>query len=547
MRPSRAFSRSCIAPPLQAWLDRGGTVEGWLNGRTPLISYARISADRLTGDAIGVGRQHRNNTRNAELHGCVVVMHYEDNNLTAAKREVIRPAFRQMCTDITHGREEETGIPVRGCVAVEKERVYRLPRDFIALQDALVMVGDGVFIEDKAILDLVNDDGIGEREVKKVGTRTARNAADRAEEGRIYGAPRRFGWLGASKDPVRVGNKHKDLEEWPHLIDMIKARYAGRSWRGITADMNKKKVTTARGGSWSEQAVKGLVTNPAWWGGRVLNGKIVTDPRTGEPVIGDWEHADEEIDGVTYEMWKCIMTGVQANRLHRGMKQAEGARSEGELRTRTYLFSGYLRCGRLNDFEEVCCSQLSGNKATGRNAKYGDYYRCGDANCKGIGRRVAPVDEYLEGLVLAYLDRHFAGTKSRTIPWRGKAKLAHLCKQRRDVEDSVTSGEAHWSDVQGLLTRLNRNIETLEQEETDHLMAEARRNLLRGWKREKWDRLELEEKRAVIGQVITSVVIVPIPEGVSDKAPFDPALLKVSWREKRTAVSGLPGRRAVIA
>ncbi|WP_455360608.1 recombinase family protein [Streptomyces sp. SYSU K21746] len=539
-RPSKTFSRSYIAPPLQAWLDGGGTIEDWINGRTPLISYARISADRLDGDAIGVGRQHKRNTRNAGLHGAAVVLHYEDNNLTAANREVIRPAFRQMCRDITHGREEETEIPLRGCIAVEKERVYRLPRDFIAFQDALVMVGGGVFIDDTTFLDLVNDEeaiiaglgttGIGETEVKRLRKRTVRNAADRAEEGKTYGAPRRFGWLGASKDPYRVGNKHRNAEEWPHLIDMIKMRHAGKSWRGITAEMNKRKVRTARGGAWSEQGVKALITNPAWWGGRVLNGEIVADSNTGEPTIGDWEHADDA-DECTYEMWKSIMTGVQANRLHRGMRQGKAERPEEQIRTRTYKFSGYLRCGRLNDFEEVCGSKLTGNKATGKNAKYGDYYRCGDANCKGIGRRVAPVDEYLEGLLLAYLDEHFSGTEAKTIPWRGKGKLAGLRKQRKAISDSVASGEAEWSDVHDLIMRLNRNIRTLEQEEKDHLRAEAKKNLLRGWSRAQWDQMELPEKREVIGQVITSVVVLPIPAGVSDKAPFDPALLRVSWLE----------------
>lgn len=540
-RPSKTFSRSYVAPSLQAWLDEGGRLGGWLGRRTPVISYARISADRLNGDAVGLGRQHKNNTRNAELHGCAVVLHYEDNNLSAAKRDVLRPAFRQMCTDITHGREEESGIPVRGCVVVEKERVYRLPRDFVALQDALIVVGGGVFIEDTALLDLVSDDGtivfgpatsnLGEAEVGRIRKRTVRNAADRAEEGRTYGAPRRFGWLGASKDPYRVGNKYRNEEEWPYLTHMIKLRHAGRSWRSITGEINRKRVLTARGGAWTEQGVKGIVTNPAWWGGRVLNGEILMNAETGEPVIGEWDHAGES-DGCTYEMWRSIMAGVQANRLHRGMKKNGTSRSAAEgLRSRGYLFSGYLRCGRLNDFDEICYSKLSGNKSTGKNAKYGDYYRCGDPNCKGVGRRVAPVDKHLEGLALAYLEKNFADSEVTVIPWRGKVKLASLRKQRKDIKDSVASGTTEWGDVHDILTRLARTIEALEQEERDHITSESRRNMLHGWSPAKWEGMELSEQRAVLGQVFTSIVVLPVPAGVSDKAPFDPALLKVTWRK----------------
>ncbi|MCX5411143.1 recombinase family protein [Streptomyces sp. NBC_00059] len=534
-RPSRTFSRSYVAPSLQAWLDEGGTLEGWLDGRTPVISYARISADRLNGDAIGVGRQHKSNSKNAETHGCAVVLHYEDNHVTAAKAEVSRPAFRQMCADIMHGREQETGFPVRGCVSVERERVYRLPRDFVAFRDALVTAGEGVFIEGMSVLDLADDDSkvasdLDVSEIMRMRKRTVRNAADRAEEGRAYGAPRRFGWLGASKDPYRVGNKHRDEQEWPHLIHMVKLRYAGRSWRSITGEMNRRQVATARGGSWTEQGVKLLVTNPAWWGGRVFNGELLTNDQTGEPVIGEWDHARES-DKCTYAMWKSIMAGVQSNRLHRGMRKGEGAQQAAEVRTRGYLFSGYLRCGRRNDFDEICHSKLSGNRATGKNAKYGDYYRCGDPNCRGVGRRVAPVDSYLEGLALAYLETHFAGTPVQVSPWRGESKLAGLRGQWKDIQDSVAAGEADWGDVRGIFTRLARTIKVLEQEERDHLKAESRRNLLRGWTSAKWGDMDLSERREVIGQVFTSIVVMPVPRGASDKAPFDPTLLQVGWRK----------------
>lgn len=55
--------------------------------------------------------------------------------------------------------------------------------------------------------------------------------------------------------------------------------------------------------------------------------------------------------------------------------------------------------------------------------------------------------------------------------------------------------------------------------------------MLHGWSRAKWEGMELSERRAALGQVFTSVVVLPVPVGVSDKAPFDPALLKVTWRK----------------
>ncbi|MCX5392134.1 recombinase family protein [Streptomyces sp. NBC_00094] len=501
----------------------------------PLISYARVSADRLNGESIGVTRQHRNNTRNAAALGFAVVLHYEDNNLTAAKEAVPRPAFRRMCEDIIHGHERVTGIPVRGCVSVERERVYRLPRDLVAFQDALVMAGDGVFVAGCAVLDLAEGERPGSElaEVERARTRTARSRADRAEEGRLYAGPRRFGWLGASSEPYRPGNKHRNDEEWPHLLAMVKARAAGQSWRRIAGDLNRQGVATARGGRWSEQGVKGLVANPAWWGGRILNGAVVCEPITGEPVIGQWDHADEVRDGVGYETWDAIMQGVRASRMHRGMDRLEGTPApEAATPSRSYLFSGVLRCGRLNDLGEVCRSKLCGNRATGRNAKYGDYYRCGDANCKGIGRRVVPVDEFLERLVLDHLDEQFTGGTAEPVAWRGEKKLAELRGTRHEIEASIAAGEASWGDVRDLFLRLGRSIESLEAERREYVEAQTKRNILREWSREKWGRMVVREKRGLIAQVLSSVLVLPVPDGVSDKAPFDPDLLRPTWRRE---------------
>ncbi|MFB6627873.1 recombinase family protein [Streptomyces sp. NPDC056374] len=533
-RPSKTFSRCFLAPELEEWLEGGGDPEGWLRGRTPLASYARISADRLDGDSLGVARQHRNNTRSAAALGCAVVLHYEDNKLTAAREEVPRPAFRRMCEDIVHGHERVTGVPVRGCVGVERERVYRLPRDFVAFRDALALAGGGVFVEGTAFLQLTDEDApSGPGEVDRARARTARSRADRAEEGRVCAGPRRFGWLGASAEAGRVGNKYRDEEEWPHLLGMIKARAEGESWRRIAADLNRRGIGTARGGRWSEQGVKGLVANPAWWGGRILGGVLVRDPRTGEPVIGEWDHADEARDGVGRGTWNGIMDGVGAGRARRGLGGAGGDTPPGAVAAppRAYLFSGVLRCGRLNDWGEVCRSKLCGNRATGRNAKYGDYYRCGDPNCRGVGRRVAPVDAFLAGLLLDRLDEHVAGgPPASEVVWRGEGRLSELRRAKREVEGSIVAGEVDWAEVRDLLVRLGRGIESLESERREHLEARAEENLLRGWRREKWDRLTVREKREVIRRVLVSVLVLPVPPGVSDRAPFDPELLSPEWR-----------------
>ncbi|MGI5470228.1 hypothetical protein [Streptomyces sp. CA-132043] len=266
-RTSKTFSRIYVAPALRKHLDTGGEITEWPAGRSPIASMARISADRLEGDAVGVDRQRRNNTRNAEIHNYVVVMHGEDNNVSATEPEAKRPVFEQILKDVTHGHEEETRIPIRGCIATERDRAYRLARDF-------------------------------------------------------------------------------------------------------------------------------------------------------------------------------------------------------------------LSPGRLDH---------------------------------GRGQ-------------------HFHRGRGHHGPCRGK--LSTLRKQREEIKESVAEGHSLWAAAQDVLVRMNRNMETLEKEEQERLAAEAKRNLLRGWRYETWNRLDLAAKRAAGGQVLASVIVLPVPKGVSDKAPFDPALLKVYWQRQ---------------
>ncbi|MEW2350352.1 recombinase family protein [Streptomyces sp. NPDC006684] len=543
-RPNaRTFSRSYIAPELAAHLAEGGAVGEWLAGRTPIASYARISSDRLEGDAIGIGRQHNNNKDNAAPLKCAIVLHYEDNNITAAKREITRPAFVQMCKDLSLGFEGETKIPIQGVIAVERERVYRLPRDFVAFQDALIMNRAGVFIDDRNFLDLVNDDGniisglvtagTGEAEVKKTRKRVIRNTKDLAKEGAVYAGPRRFGWLGPDNKTGRRGNEKIDVSEWPYLVSLIKQAYANKGWRTMTSYMSLSPMKTVRGNDvWNDATIKFMVTSPAWWGGRILDGKIVTDKK-GDPVIGDWEHATMERDGIGYETWLAIMERINSKRHSRGM--AQDAPTREVMRTGKYVWSGFLRCGRINKIGHICYSKITATPSSGRNRKYGPAYLCRSPACKGVGRKLAAVELYLDSLVLAYLDKHFSDTEPSTVPWSSEKELENLREQLSSVEASISSGEIAWTDAHNVLTQLQSGIRKLEGERAAHLEAEAKRNLVRGWKRERWDMMDVSQKRAVIGQVISAVVVMPIPEGTSKKAPFNPDLLKVAWRKDEAA------------
>ncbi|MEV4427316.1 hypothetical protein AB0K23_18375 [Streptomyces sp. NPDC049602] len=138
------------------------------------------------------------------------------------------------------------------------------------------------------------------------------------------------------------------------------------------------------------------------------------------------------------------------------------------------------------------------------------------------------MDEFLEGLVLGHLGEHFAGGTDGPVAWRGEKRPAELRRARQEIEVSIAAGEVPWGEVRGLLLRLGRSVEGLESERREH--AEQQATGLRGWSRERWGRMAVREKREVIARVLASVLVLTVPEGVSDKAPFDPELLRPSWR-----------------
>lgn len=95
-----------VHPSLVDALALGRDFEEWLAGRTPVVSYARVSRD-AAGDERGVGRQHLNNDDAAARLGWAVVHRFTDNALTASDPRVERPAFLQMLRVIRAQQTEE--------------------------------------------------------------------------------------------------------------------------------------------------------------------------------------------------------------------------------------------------------------------------------------------------------------------------------------------------------------------------------------------------------------------------------------------------------
>ncbi|MGW6025568.1 recombinase family protein [Streptomyces sp. NPDC055099] len=69
----------------------------------PVVAYARISAD-LERDGHGVEDQHNVNDETAAALGLRIVHYYTDNDLSAAKANVVRPDFEGMLKALKAGQ-----------------------------------------------------------------------------------------------------------------------------------------------------------------------------------------------------------------------------------------------------------------------------------------------------------------------------------------------------------------------------------------------------------------------------------------------------------
>ncbi|MEU6959441.1 recombinase family protein [Streptomyces chrestomyceticus] len=527
-----------IHPDLAAALAAGQTFEEWLGDRCPVCSYARISRDLQRNDEkeIGVGRQHNNHCAPAadEL-GWAVVYQYTDNNIKASDPDITRPAFVQMVRDL-RARRTEDGYPIKGVIAVEEERVVRLPEDYLRLYRALTVDEEGrlYYTDKKQLVDVYAEveqtrglmsSSMGETEVRKVKRRAKRSMRDRAGEGKNTGGPRRFGWLGKDARLGRKTNEVLDPTESKWLATCIDMADSGKAWNTIATWLISKAVPTVNGGAWSATGAKSMVLNPAWWGGRILNGELIRDPETGEPKIGGWEKLDPK-SGYTYEKWKRIYDKA------RPADKLNGPRKKGAKRVRKHLGTGILRCGWVTDEDgetSLCLGRMVGRPPYGAH-KWGNYV-CNSTGCRRVSRRMDKIDAAITGIVVKTLEEQFSSLTPEEKTWHGQATLDSLVARRNELKDAYKGGAIDLGEYLEFKDHLDAQIKESQDDRSTFYEEQAAKNFLAGFSQHRWAEFDLKQKHTAIGTVLQAVIVHPIPKGRSRKAPFDPTLLEVVFKQ----------------
>jgi site-specific DNA recombinase len=481
--------------------------------------YCRISEDP-EGLEVGVSRQREDNSTLAAREGYEIIEHFEDNDIGASTlSKKARPSFNEMMKRAWAGEFD-------AIIAYSNSRLTRRPmelEDFILLfnhrlkmdrplriitmvsgEDNLATADGRMVARFKAAADA--------GEAERTGERVTRARASKRDKGEPHSAFRPFGWQEDRRtlDPTEAGHVRA-------AVDML---IEGASLHEVCRDFNDAGLLTTRGNTWTYQTAFSYFHNPRLAGYVGQEGEMYRHSQTGEHVTGQWEPM---IDLSTYER---LCARLDRNKTGRQVRDASDKA----------LLSGILRCG-------VCGTKMYAVAARGgkerpdgtRTKRYNAAYRCGQmTSSSGAARRhyqvidKAKTEEYIEALVLGYLDRKAAleTTKAPTV-WSGQSELDAKNERVSELLGAFERGELASARVFPIVQRLEDDIAAMKKDRTKWLLTTTG-PVPERISPDEWSGFPLWKKRGYMGRLFTSIVVTRSSSGATR---YDPERLDPLWTE----------------
>lgn len=323
-------------------------------------------------------------------------------------------------------------------------------------------------------------------EVERKGTRQRRAQQQAAEQGRPAGGRRAFGYSRDGKTIVESEAKH------------IRAAYAavlqGASLKGITQQWNDLGLKSTAGNDWRRVNLRSMLLNPRYAGLRTYRGEVV-GPAIWEPVI----------DPATHEAAVALLTMPE--------------RRTTLTTARKYLLPGLVFCWK-------CGSDC----ATGHTQHGKRIYVCRAKKC--ISRKAEPVDELIEGIVIARLSRPDAAdlltTSNSPDVSIYRAQAASIRERLDDLATALEGGVLTLTAVRKSSDRLHEELGKVEAKIRDASHADVLTPLVDAADvAEVWSTLDLHQKRAVIETLMRITLLAP-ERGTQ---VFDPETVQIAWKD----------------
>lgn len=455
--------------------------------------YLRISDDR-DGEQTATERQLEDCNRFAAGQGWNVADVFEDVDLSAYQKTVKRPEFERMLTAV---RDRQIG----GVLAWKLDRLARRQRDFVRLDEQCEE--SGAFIA--TIVDGINTGNATGRMVAEILTTIARqesqNSSTRIKRSHEAMAKAGKASAGGTRAFGYTVNRAGTIPEEVQLIRKAANRVlSGDSIRGVCFDWEKRGVLSPAGKTWKQGPLRRLLTNPMLSAQRVYEGSV------------------------TAGTWPAILTTEETARLR--LLLLDPARRKTTGNSRSYLLSGFLRCGH-------CDATLIARPRQDKSRRYVCARRPGYEACGKLARMAEPIEDIVTEMLFSALEDadlsgYLRGRQRQDMRLLEESIRADVwalegLTQDHYVNRIIDRGEflsARSSIEERLRDNRRRTAEDREQSVLGVLMAGAELRKI-------WPGKPLDWKRSVLGIIIDHVTIMPAVKG---RNVFDPSLVEPIWR-----------------
>ncbi|MFB9738398.1 recombinase family protein [Streptomyces sp. NPDC057386] len=434
------------------------------------------------------------------------VIWYEDNNLSAFKRNVKRPDFERMIRDLSRPLRNLPPV-IGGILAYDIDRVYRQPRDLERVIDIYETSKIPLVFRTMSgqNFDLTTPDGrfsarlfvnIANKSSEDTRRRVVRANVARAKKGKAHTTIPVFGWR--EDDPSKLDPKTAPLRR-----KAVERHLAGDRIATIMKWLNDEgavNTTTGRAFTWG--GTKAMIYAPRNWGIRTYNEEIIYDDDQ-NIVMGDWEPLFESLSG-----WFQLQS-----------IKGRDSQSKTKESNVSYLLTAIARCGR-------CGAGLKGHPKWKKGERTPGYnYNCNKQrpeNCGALSIDGPKLDDLIQNFVWAQVLRasKMKQVQEPSAPWMREAEL-------RDVEEQISEIQALWeakkiraSSYVVALDDLNERKNELLADRAVHDVPAGARAITEELLATGWAGLSIERQRAIVRKVLRAVVVHPA-KGRGGR--FDPA------------------------
>lgn len=387
--------------------------------------YLRQSFDR-NDDQLAVARQREDCVALCEHRGWTWT-EYEDNDYSATNGKP-RPAYLQMLTDIRSGA-------VNGIVAWHVDRLYRQPRDLEDLIDlanarnlALATVSGDIDLSTdmgRLVARLLGATNKAEVERKSARQKRANQQARAAGKWNRTGV-RRFGYDRQGRALAPEASLLRQA-----ATDVL----AGKSLRSIATNWNDQGLRTVNSSKWTTLQLRRMLLNPLYAGLMTYRGHVVG--------AGDWEP-------------------ILSKDIHAGLVAflSDPSRRPSVSFERRHMLSTVARC-------KQCDGPLYAVYPGG--AHRGATYACRPS--AHVARSAAVLDEYVEGLVLAWFTEPKTRKRLAALLNGGRkvdvaalrAKHVALQARKRELATRFAKGIIDGDQLDSGTSELNAQQATIDQ------------------------------------------------------------------------------------